>query len=473
MDEKKNKISLSDEMTAASAREISFPRKEISAPSSRRKRGWLPLLFFLLYWVITVTIVLTYRDLVRHPAGLLLLAAGVFLLSATLYHMQARESAADYARAAKKVFVLALLLSGSIAFLISMGRDAWYLLPYVNSVASVPHAEIPITYEEETGIYRFLLNGEDFKILHLTDIHLGGSLFSRKKDLLALRACYAEILHARPDLVIVTGDLCFPMGVMSLSFNNSAPVYQFAAFMRKVGIPWAFTFGNHDAESFAVKKNDELCEIYKSLSKAYGNLLYPSVQPNVTGRNNQLIEVRNADGSLHTALFLLDSNAYTGEGFNAYDYIRNDQVAWYASEVGRLREEAGEQIASLVFFHIPLQEYEKAYKLYQEGSEEVTFYFGEENDTLFHDVSCSKHASTLFETMVTLGSTTGVFCGHDHYNNFSIEYKGIRLTYGMSIDYLAMPGIARRSKQRGAELVTLYPDRSWEVKQIPLTSVMG
>ena len=57
--------------------------------------------------------------------------------------------------------------------------------------------------------------------------------------------------------------------------------------------------------------------------------------------------------------------------------------------------------------------------------------------------------------MLALGSTTGVFCGHDHYNNMSLEYKGIRLTYGMSIDYLAMPGIAKDTKQRGAERITL------------------
>ncbi|MBP5404533.1 MAG: metallophosphoesterase [Clostridia bacterium] len=442
--------------------------------SFRRGKAWFPPLFFLLYWVIMLTVILTYRDLVAHPAGLLLLAAGVFLLSVTLYHMREPRDAAAYIRAAKKVFVIALLLSGAIACLLSMGKDAYYLLSYINSVAAVSHAELPITYEEETGIYRFVLSGEEFKILHLTDIHLGGSLFSRKKDLLALRACYAEILHARPDLVIVTGDLCFPMGVMSLSFNNSAPVYQFAAFMRKVGIPWAFTFGNHDAESFAVTKNDALCAIYRSLSyKTSGNLLYPYVQPNVTGRNNQLIEVRNADGSLRTALFLLDSNAYTGEGFNAYDYIHDDQVAWYASEVERLREEAGEQISSLVFFHIPLREYATAYALYKAGSDEVVYYFGKENDAVFHEVSCSHHESSLFDTMVTLGSTTGVFCGHDHYNNYSIEYKGIRLTYGMSIDYLAMPGISRRTEQRGAELITLYPDRKWEVRQIPLTAVMG
>ena len=62
-------------------------------------------------------------------------------------------------------------------------------------------------------------------------------------------------------------------------------------------------------------------------------------------------------------------------------------------------------------------------------------------------------------------------CGHDHYNNASLEYKGIRLTYGMSIDYLAMPGIANETKQRGAELITLHLDSTWDLVQIPLDTI--
>lgn len=54
----------------------------------------------------------------------------------------------------------------------------------------------------------------------------------------------------------------------------------------------------------------------------------------------------------------------------------------------------------------------------------------------------------------------------------SLEYKGIRLTYGMSIDYLAMPGIEDDTEQRGAELVTLHEDGTWELEQIPLDSIM-
>ena len=77
----------------------------------------------------------------------------------------------------------------------------------------------------------------------------------------------------------------------------------------------------------------------------------------------------------------------------------------------------------------------------------------------------------MFDTARELGSTKGFFCGHDHYNNMSLEYQGIRLTYGMSIDYLAMPGIARDTEQRGATLIVLDEDGDMVVSQVPLISV--
>ena len=47
----------------------------------------------------------------------------------------------------------------------------------------------------------------------------------------------------------------------------------------------------------------------------------------------------------------------------------------------------------------------------------------------------------------------------------------MQLTYGMSIDYLAMPGIAREMKQRGATLITLHDDGGMELRQVPLSSL--
>ena len=61
----------------------------------------------------------------------------------------------------------------------------------------------------------------------------------------------------------------------------------------------------------------------------------------------------------------------------------------------------------------------------------------------------------LFETMLELGSTDSIFCGHDHLNNFSINYKSINLNYGMSIDYLAYSGISRIGSQRGCGILNI------------------
>lgn len=145
---------------------------------------------------------------------------------------------------------------------------------------------------------------------------------------------------------------------LNLSVTESECVIRLAAFMRNTGIPWAFTYVNHDTESLASANKQELNEVYKSLPfKTSGNLLYPYTQPDVMGRNNQLIEIRNSDGTLNTWLFMIDSNAYTGEGINVYDYIHDDQVDWYADEVSRMNAEAGHTVNSMVFFHIPLQEY--------------------------------------------------------------------------------------------------------------------
>ena len=368
------------------------------------------------------------------------------------------------------VLLIAAIGLGGYSF---MSRNVWLTQPYINATANLNDARNAIAYDRETGVFTITNDDEsDFKILQLTDIHLGGSVLSYDKDLKALQACYKLIEATRPDLVVVTGDLCFPMGAMSFSFNNTAPVQQFAAFMRNTGIPWAFTYGNHDTESMSATKQSGLDALYRSLSwDTSKNLLYPYVQPDVWGRNNQLIEVRNADGSLNQALFLIDSNAYTGEGLNKYDYIHDDQVEWYKENVLRLNAEEGKTISSLAFFHIPLQQYRTAYELYEAGSDEVTWYFGSNDEQMIDKVCCSEYPSSFFDVAKELGSTGATFCGHDHYNTMSLEYQGIRLTYGMSIDYLVMPGIARDTKQRGGTLIVCHPDSSYEIIQVPLDSL--
>jgi len=354
-----------------------------------------------------------------------------------------------------------------------MKRDFWLLQPYINSVPNIATHQNKISYNEQTGVYT-ITNAQqgDFKVLQLTDIHLGGSIFSYDKDKKALETVYDLISFTEPDLVLVTGDLTFPVGLFSFSFNNHTPVMQFASFMRNLGIPWAFTYGNHDTEAIATYSEESLDSLYQSLSyKTSKNLLYPYLQPSITGRNNQLIEVRNFDGSLNQALILLDSNAYTEEGFNTYDFIHDDQVEWYQKTLQDLERREHQQVSSMLFFHIPIEQYRTAYELYLEGSEEVTYYFGSNDEKMFDKICTSDYETTLFSKVLELRSTKAIFCGHDHYNNMSLEYKGVRLTYGMSIDYLAMPGISKDTKQRGGTLITLKEDSSFEIEQIPYSSL--
>ena len=125
----------------------------------------------------------------------------------------------------------------------------------------------------------------------------------------------------------------------------------------------------------------------------------------------------------------------------------------------------------MVFIHIPLQQYKTAYDLYEKGSDEVTYYFGSNDEETIDKVCASKYPSKMFNTALKLRSTKAFFCGHDHYNNISLGYKGIRLTYGLSIDYLAMPGIDKETEQRGAELITLKSNSEFNVEQIKLTDI--
>lgn len=371
----------------------------------------------------------------------------------------------------RKLFTVVMIAAVGSCIVFIMNSGTWYVQPYISTIPVVDLPKNPVTYDKESGVYTITKSWKDFKILQLTDIHLGGSALSYSKDLKALRAVYDLITYTKPDLVIVTGDFVFPLGIESYSFNNYTPILQFASFMRNMGVCWAFTYGNHDTEFVASHSKDELNELFgKFAYQTTKTLLYPDVQPPISGRSNQVLLIKNEDGSVNQALFLIDSNSYSSGKLNDYDYIHDDQVSWYESEVKKLEKQQGTVVSSLIFTHIPLQEYREAYELYKKDSKEVTYYFGEvgEEDEA---ICCSDHKSRLFEEAVEEKSTKAIFVGHDHYNTIALGYKGIKMVYGMSIDYLAMPGIAKETKQRGGTLITLHENSTFDIQQIPLRTI--
>ncbi len=340
-------------------------------------------------------------------------------------------------------------------------RDSYSLplYPYLTFMLENESENILSIEHEADG--RFIINTQNdtLKVLQLTDIHIGGTISTYRQDYAAFHCIYEIVRQMRPDLIIITGDLVFPLPFESLSTDNRTPLVYLCDFMQRIGIPWAFVYGNHETELVAQYTADELNNILDYYTFDLGGcLLFSRIQPDVYGRYNNLIEVRNADGSLNQALFLLDSNDYASNKINDYDCIHSDQIEWYKSTVEELNAREGKTVSSMLYFHIPLPEFEEAYQALLRGSNEAELLFGERRE----GCACSDKNSGLFDVIKELGSTKAVFCGHDHLNDAGIRYQGVDLVYGRSIDFLAYPGIDKMTQQRGATMVTLLPESEYE-----------
>ena len=204
-----------------------------------------------------------------------------------------------------------------------------------------------------------------------------------------------------------------------------------------------------------------------------------------------MINVKNTDGVITRSLICLDSHSYVGDdklGLNEeYDNIHPDQINWYRDTLSILNDSNKEVIdgltdgakrskysedfsiiKSFLFFHIPLKEYRTAWNNYKDNNykntSDTTYFYGYMGEKKAPYIYCSEKDDKLFETAQIVGSTQAIFCGHDHTNNFSFVYRGIRLTYGYSIDSLVYKNIKNLGSQRGCTIITSMPDGSFNIK---------
>ncbi|MCD7775608.1 MAG: metallophosphoesterase [Clostridiales bacterium] len=385
-------------------------------------------------------------------------------------------------RGKKALMVFIIILAVIVAFTgVTTCITAIGLSSNLKKAQSFPAAETnELTLENySNGCWNIYTDGE-LKILQLTDVHLGGGWLSLNKDGMALNAVAAMISAEQPDLVIVTGDIAYPVPFQSGTFNNKSGAKLFATLMETLGVYWTMTFGNHDTEAYSYYDREEITEFYSSGD--YPHCLLQAGPSEVDGCGNQVINIVNSDGVITRSLILIDSHSYIDSdklGIQAkYDNIHDNQIAWYKNTVAELNEKNEKTFATItaeratayaaefstvptsVFMHIPLAEYYDAWKEYEdngyEDTDNVTFNYGTYGEMVCYGVG----EDEMFETLVELGSTDTVFCGHDHYNNYSVTYKGIDLTYGMSVDYLAYFGIYKKGSQRGCTVITYSPDGS-------------
>lgn len=364
------------------------------------------------------------------------------------------------------VIIIALVIAGvnfaAVKKLIEQG----------NSYSKVEIENQLIPEKDENGNWVFTTD-RDFRVMQLTDIHIGGGFMSKDVDQKALNAVAAMVTREKPDLVIATGDIAFPVPYTAGTFNNHSGAKAFANLMESLGVYWDVTFGNHDAEAYSYFDREAMGEFYEN--EDYKYCLFEAGPEDVDGYGNHVIEVKNTDGVITQALFLIDSQAYIKDNIiesikGTYDNIHENQVEWYENEVLRMNAENEKidgkavPVKSLAFFHIPLVEMLDGWTEFTENgykdTENVKFIdgiMGEGGKIVY----CGLGEDDMFEKMLELGSTKAMFNGHDHLNSGAFEYKGIIFSYGYSVDYFAYSGIDKLGSQRGCTMITCKPDTTF------------
>ena len=289
------------------------------------------------------------------------------------------------------------------------------------------------------NISEYILETEyssNYRILQLTDTHLSD------KDDQDKHFAFMDltIQEANPDMIVVTGDL--------FTFASRGTAERFFKFLDSYNVPWTVTFGNHDEQCyFSV-------DWLTSLLNNYGNnCLFKDIQDdNVNGNANFAINLMQGN-SIFEQIIIMDSNRYYFGSYFGYDYFKADQIAWYERLVDHTKEQnGGTTVESLMFYHIPLPEINEAWDKANDGSGEATLKFGEKGEK-----SCPpEENSGFFNIIVEKGSTKAMLFGHDHVNNFIVNYKGVDFAYGVK----STDRIYFQDSLLGGRVVVIHDDHS-------------
>ena len=274
----------------------------------------------------------------------------------------------------------------------------------------------------------FNSNGE-FKVLILADMHL------RSSGLPEYMGESLETLINRedPDLIIMTGDNVADKSIKTAEAFEKT-LRQVVDYIEERQIPWMHVYGNHDSEgSFSRESQQAVYESFEYCISKTGE--------DLTGVGNYVIPLYASDSDeLKFAFWGIDSGAYmsaadaaelspiksTFGGYSdiKYDYIHEDQIEWYLNTSKLLEEyNNGKKVPGLMAFHIPLQETWTAWEN-RDGLE----FTGEKRDP----ICSSSYNSGLFAALRMRGDIKAVVNGHDHINDFMVNYGGVKLCYSPS-----------------------------------------
>ena len=269
----------------------------------------------------------------------------------------------------------------------------------------------------------------DFKILNLTDIQLDDD-YIYVEDGVGM-PCF-ELVRLlieteKPDLITVSGD----------SFCSTLATIDLIRIIESYDIPWAPIMGNHDGGNVGQWYFWATWRLYAADHSLF------EYGPKDMGYGNYIINITENGSVIHT-LYMMDTHAKTeytikGKETLGYDHLWDNQIAWYEWAVRGNEALAGHPIQSTVIYHAPNYEYLTAWLKVSDHKKTADAPLGS-LDPKYADIA-SGHSGEyggypevnngFFDKVKELGSTKDIIAGHDHMNDYSILYEGVRLSYAL------------------------------------------
>jgi len=320
---------------------------------------------------------------------------------------------------------------------------------YVQSlkIQGTPSAKVWLqddTYNVDSVQVLVKKDHQDYKVLLLADIQL--DWWEPRLKNKALKQVKELIEKTKPDFIITLGDNV-------QGHYGDRMTKRLIKEMEAYHIPWTVVLGNHDSEGRRGRA------WYGNRYEEAENSLFSYGPSNIHGVGNYPVLLKDEKGNIIYSFIMMDSHSWRPyEGGGGYDFIHLDQMLWYQWQIkgisetqyGEYNPASGKVVPNMCFFHIPLMEFADAANAVKDGTIDTTRVMGENNE----GIAGAKVNPGFFDLMKEMKSTTDVFVGHDHVNNMSIDYQGIRLTYGLKTG----PSSYHLDKMQGGTLLTIKKD---------------
>lgn len=279
-----------------------------------------------------------------------------------------------------------------------------------------------------------------FKILAISDLH-----YTPVPDPYGLALTEKLISIEKPDLVIATGDN-ISGDSCSTEADVKAAIGHVAQVMEKMQVPWAVTLGNHDQEHFE-RTHISRQEVFKYY-ESYRYNMNSGWARSIHGAGNKCMLIWDAAGAKPiSAVWLVDSGPKSPDPEVRYDWIHADQVNWYCETSKTLESRYGQKISGLMYFHIPVLEFQQMIL-----TKKV---IGERHEP----ESPSRINGGMFAAVLERGDVKGIFCGHDHVNNYLGKFHGVALGYNSVVGFHGYPHTPpndpTNGRARGARVFTV------------------